>query len=75
MCFSMNRLHCRENLYMKGSGNGEELYVEGSYIKWEGFYTRITYGGTYTVQVVGEKIPVLPMGYSVSEGQLTYNEE
>lgn len=38
-------------------------------------YTRVTYGGTYTVQVVGEKLPVLPMGYSVSEGQVAYNEE
>ena len=25
--------------------------------------------------VIGEKLPVLPPGYSVCEGQLTYNEK
>lgn len=29
-------------------------------IKHKGLYTRIKYGGTYTVPVVGEKLPVLP---------------
>ena len=25
--------------------------------------------------VIGEKLPVLPPGYSISEGRLAYNEE
>ena len=32
-------------------------------------------GETAKIVVIGEKLPVLPPGYSLCEGRLAYNEE